>query len=712
MALHTGGFMAIGARLRGILDELFSSADSTDELINELYYDRGYPESVAERIAYGELDMRPGAIAERRQDFAPNMETFYHGGAPEILKFGNDGDPFGSSSTFVSDSPMLANTYVTQPGAGTSTRQGQIYPLAVDTRDFMSTSARGQNWEDMQGLSVYDPYEKLYVVNDGVLLGSERARSFDTDQLAELAAGEGAPGIIIDDVVDIGPNFRAAKKAYRGNADLFQDFLRLEEGAKVAAINDQSRMRSLLGAAFDPEYTGSNILGDRAIPVAGAGLLAAAAMAPEEAEAGVIKAFGREFDPRFDKRAKEQEKLRDTTYTIEERGTQDAPRIPLADLEGRPFVTTMSDRTQAGGLLTGINDVALDRPINLQGGQGFMFENPGMTWASAPGVVTQIMNKAVEAGENPIYMPFRMAPTGGDFATMTGETMLSYASSNMNKTQKKELDKAVKGFVTKGSVVDGKRVGAGLKIKDWKGVDDPRSVDAFRNAPDTLRKELMNMIDVNFRNKGGLSIGQARLAVTEPGQANALDARIQNIGEIFTDRDIITESGHPSYPAGVPGQGLGRTDQEVSIFELLPDARYGKQQKPVKDAQRPTAREIRALTMKPYAGRVTEDILRGLEARGVNVNANPLATAAAVSAGAELEGLLSQLPEKDEEAYSYGDILPIKRALDPEEREGILGGYSPAYTGIVEDLVEGLLTFKTQAEQGLYNPTAATEFLL
>jgi hypothetical protein len=483
-------------------------------------------------------------------------------------------------------------------------------------------------------------------------------------------------------------------------------------GARDKAVFDPRDIRSLLGAAFDPEYTGSNILGDRAIPVAGAGLLAAAAMAPEEAEAGVIKTFGREFDPRFDKRALEQEKLRDTTYTIEERGTQDAPRIPLADLEGRPFVTTMSDRTQAGGLLTGINDVALDRPINLQGGQGFMFENPGMTWASAPGVVTQIMNKAAEAGENPLYMPFRMAPTGGDFATMTGETMLSYASSNMSKAQKKELDKAVKGFVSKGAMVKGKRVGAGLKIKDWKGVDDPRSVDAFRNAPDSLRKELMNMIDVNFRNKGGLSIGQARLAVTEPGQANALDARIQNIGEIFTDRDIITESGHPSYPAGVPGQGLGRTDQEVSIFELLPDARYGEKQKAVKDPQRPTAREIRALTMKPYAGRITEDILRGLEARGVNVNANPLATAAAVSAGAELKGLLSQLPGKDEEAYSYGDILPIKRALDPEEREGVLGGYSPAYTGIVEDLVEGLLTFKTQAEQGLYNPTAATEFLL
>jgi hypothetical protein len=548
--------------------------------------------------------------------------------------------------------------------------------------------------------SVFAGYPSPYAEGGNVmpllLRGDYIQRADAFDLRPEISGREGQR--ILNETLE-GMGYAGSKAGERGSL------------APEVVTFDPRNVRSLF-AAFDPEYKGSNILGDRAIPVAGAGLLAAAAMAPEEAEAGVIKAFGREFDPRFDKRAKEQEKLRDTTYMIEERGTQNAPRIALADLEGRPFVTTMSDRTQAGGLLTGINDVALDRPINLQGGQGFMFENPGMTWASAPGVVTQIMNKAAEAGENPLYMPFRMAPTGGDFATMTGETMLSYASTNMSKAQKKELDKAVRGFVSKGSMVDGKRVGDGLKIKDWKGVDDPRSVDAFRNAPDSLRKELMNMIDVNFRNKGGLSIGQARLAVTEPGQADALDARIQNIGEIFTGRDIVTESGHPSYPAGVPGQGLGRTDQEVSIFELLPDARYGKKQKPVQDPQRPTAREIRALTMKPYAGRITEDILRGLEARGVNINANPIVTAAAVAAGQEAEGLLAQLPEKDTDEFNYGDILPIKRAKDPEQQEGLLGGYSPAYTGIVEDMVEGLLKFSTQAKRGLYNPTAATEFLL
>jgi len=613
----------------------------------------GYPREVAERIVSGDLPMDTASRMQRAEamGFDPT-DVQYHGTEADITQFRPSAKGKMGPGVYTTPSPSKASVFAGYPSP--YAEGGNVMPLLL----------RGD-----------------YI---------KRADAFDLRP--EISGKEGQR--ILNETLE-GMGYAGSKAGERGSL------------APEAVTFDPRNVRSLF-AAFDPEYKGSNILGGAATAAVGAGLLAA----PEDAEAGVIKTFGRAFDPRFDPRVKEQEKLRDTTFTIEERGTQDAPRVPLSDLEGRPFVTTMSDRTQAGGLLTGIGDVALDRPINLQGGQGFMFENPGMTWASAPGVVTQIMNKAVEAGENPLYMPFRMAPTGGDFATMTGETMLSYASTNMSKAHKKELDKAVKDFVSVGTVKDGVRKNAGLKIKGWKGVDDPRSVEAFRSAPDPLRKELMKMLDVNFRNKGGLSIGQARLAVTEPGQADALDARIQNIGEIFTGRDIVTESGHPSYPAGVPGQGLGRTDQEVSIFELLPDARYGEKQKPVQDPQRPTAREIRALTMKPYAGRITEDILRGLEARGVNVNANPIVTAAAVAAGQEAEGLLAQLPQKDTEAYNYSDVLPIKRSKDPEEREGLLGGYSPAYTGIVEDMVEGLLKFSTQAKRGIYNPAAATEFLL
>jgi len=697
--------MAIGSRLRGIIDELIAT---------------GYPDQVAERIAKGDLDMRTDAIIERQQDMFPTAA--FHGGGDDIRVIDPNRVTSGKTANtgfFMSSSPVNAASY--------ADRAGNIMPLAVDARGFDVVNAGGNEWNRIVNPDYFLGGERLATFGelpgyrgtmdlDRGIFDLNVVRNFDTDELARTARRFKSPGLIVKDVQDIGPNYKAFDPAFEAMTGLklgdegYQEALD-QFSADTIVASDPTRVRSLF-AAFDPEYKGSNILGDRAIPVAGAGLLAAAAMAPEEAEAGVIKTFGREFDPRFDKRATEQEKLRDTTFTIEERGTQDVPRIALSDLEGRPFVTTMSDRTQAGGILTAIDDVALDRPINLQGGQGFMFENPGMTWASAPGVVTQIMKAARETGEDPLYMPFRMAPTGGDFATMTGETMLSYAASNMAKETKKELDKAVTEFVSKGTVKDGVRKNDGLKIKGWKGVDDPRSVQAFRNAPDPLRKELMNMIDVKFRKKGGLSVGQARLAVTEPGQANALDARIQNIGEIFSNNDVITQSGHPSYPQGVPGQGLGRTDQEVSIFDLLPNARYGDAQKPVKDPVRPTAREIRALTMKPYTGRITDDILRGLEARGVNVNANPIVTAAAVAAGQEAEGLLAQLPQKDSEAYNYSDLLPIKRSKDPEAREGLLGGYSPAYTGVVEDMIEGLLKFSTQAKRGIYNPAAASEFLL
>jgi len=694
---------------------MFSSADNEYDLVTELQYERGYPPTVAERIAYGDLDMRPEAIAERRKDFAPNMETFYHGGAPDINSFpGFDDRGFPRDATFVSDSKLLANTYVGQPNAMEmlgGRQRGQIYPLAVDTRDFMQTSARGQNWENMQNLDVFDPRQGIFVIDDGRPFFAKDRRSFDTDQLMEFALGEEAPGIIIDDVVDIGPNFNAARKAYRGNPDLYQDFLRLEEGSKVAAITDPTRIRSLFGAAFDPEYTGDNLLGSLAAGALGLTAL----MAPEESEAGVIKSFGRNLDPRFDKRVNEQLKLMENQYMIDDRGTVNPDRIALSSLEGRPIITSMADRTQAGGLLTGINDVVFESPINLQGGQGFMFENPGMVWASAQNPVNQIMAAAdLFKGENPLFAPWRMAPSGGDFATMTGETMLEYAKASMTKDQKADLDEMIRGFETKGTwdKKTQRYKNKGLKVDGWKGIDDPGARELFRGLPDAVRKELMDRMDKKFRNKGGLGIGEARSAVLDPLQATALDGRIQNIGEIFRGEDIIMNSGHTSYPRGVPGQGLGYTDQDVGIFELIPDARLGEKQKLVGDPLRPTSNELRALQMKPYYGRVTEDILRGLEARGVNVNANPMATMAAITAGQELEGLMAQLPEKDTENYSYSDLLPIKRSLDPEEREGLLGGFSPAYTGVIEDMVEGLLKFKTQAEQGIYNPNAAAEFLL
>lgn len=287
------------------------------------------------------------------------------------------------------------------------------------------------------------------------------------------------------------------------------------------------------GAVKEAAYWMSQTIDDLKGGLAGAALLGGMT-ASDDADAGVIRQVGKAFDPRFDPRKKEADRLGSLFTEVDPRGTQDAPRIPLSSLEGRDFVTSMSDRTDAGATLSHINGVELPYQINLQGGQGFMFENPGMVWASGKNPVNQILKAA--DGEDTLYLPWRMAPTGGDFATKTGETMLSFASANMTKKAKQRLDTLIKE-----------------KIPEWKGVDAPEAIGQWRDAKDVIRKALMNDMDVSFRDDGGLSIGEARLAVTDPNQMLARDGGIMNIGEIEGGKSPILDSGHPSYPWGCRG---------------------------------------------------------------------------------------------------------------------------------------------------------------
>lgn len=327
------------------------------------------------------------------------------------------------------------------------------------------------------------------------------------------------------------------------------------------------------------------------------------------------------FDPRFDERAKEQAKLQDLTTTVEKRLVDDVPELYLPDYEGQGFVSSMSDRTAAGGLLTDINGVPLKRPIDLRGGQDYMFENPGQVWASAEQPVRAIMMQAAAAkaltGKDPLMLNWRMAPSGGDFAHMTGETMLSFAESNMGKGAKKSLDKEIKNF-----------------IPDWKGIDSPDSISQYRELPDAARKALKNVMDKKFRDEGGLGLGEARLSVADPRQLTAPEGYLMNVGRIFADKPMIEQSGHPSYPKGVPGEGIGRLADDRSLFELNPrefppeknirallanpeTARSAYENLPdimtargIPDPRAPRQTDTRALQMKPYYGILTEELLR------------------------------------------------------------------------------------------------------
>lgn len=304
-----------------------------------------------------------------------------------------------------------------------------------------------------------------------------------------------------------------------------------------------------------------------------------------------------EFDPRFDnKRKTDIQKISNTTPVVEQLNKTTPPTVSLADFEGRPFITSMSDRTAAGGDLLGVNDVMFKRPVHLYGGQDYMFNNPNQVWASAQSAVKPMLENAQllkeVTGQNPLYIPWRMAPSGGDFAHMTGESMIAHAEAAMGKTDKKALNNAIKNL-----------------LPSWKGVDSAESIAQYRSAPKTVRDSIMQIMDRDFRDLGSLNYGQARLSVTDPRQINAMEGGIQNIGEIFADQPMIMRSGHPSYPRGVAGQGLGTVDKDLNIFELLPNV---VKERGIANPRNPSDPDLRAMQMKPYSGIITAKMLRDL----------------------------------------------------------------------------------------------------
>ena len=316
----------------------------------------------------------------------------------------------------------------------------------------------------------------------------------------------------------------------------------------------------------------------------------------------VVKQGIDEFDPRFDKRVNEQQRLEDLIVEKIYNQSPDAPQMKLSDLEGRDFITTYSDRTDAGGSIVGINGVELASEQPLLGGQDFMFNNPEL-WASAKTPINAILKAA--GGDDVLYLPHRMAPSGSDFSSMTGGTMIRYAQANMDKSTIKDFDTAMS------------------KINPmWPGLESDDAVKAYQAMPDTHRKAMHSAMDVQFRNRGGLNIGEARLSIADPRQINAREGGIMNVGEIHGSKPLV-KVDHPDYPYGIQGEGLGTLeDQPMTIFDLLPDARIGADQRRVGDAVdtvNPSGPDIRALQMKPYRGTITPEILKKLQDRGIDV---------------------------------------------------------------------------------------------
>lgn len=247
------------------------SQSSVDDLIKE-----GYPESVARRIASGELDMSPQARLARQQSMFP--EIMYHGGSNDILNINTNQVGRGKTANtgfFAASRPEMASSYAPS--------QGAVYPLAVNTSGFDVVDAGSSRWNDITSPDYYfggQTPATLEAVKERVpgmftgdrdlsenyfnLTGATR-NTFDTDELARFARRTGSPGLLVRNVSDFGPNassFRASAEGVRPDIsdEAMKSYLDNLTG-DVAVSVDPNRVRSLLSAAFDPEYTGPNIMG-------------------------------------------------------------------------------------------------------------------------------------------------------------------------------------------------------------------------------------------------------------------------------------------------------------------------------------------------------------------------------------------------------------------------------------------------------------------
>ena len=271
------------------------------------------------------------------------------------------------------------------------------------------------------------------------------------------------------------------------------------------------------------------------------------------------------YDPaEFEVKVRDKPATEATRGLYEEKsGVQQPPEINIQDLIGRPFITSMADRTAAMRRLLGVNNTMFDQPVELLGGQDFMFDptTGGLVWASEPGVVTNLQNMARvladKYGVDPLYIPFRMKGSGSDFSTMTGDTMMRYAAANLGKRDLARVNKAL---------------GESLPwTEKFAGIETPVGEQQYRDLPGKYRVDMARMLG-DLVPEGGLTIGQTRLLIADPSQVDAPKFAVQNVGIIDPSRDPILGSGHPSFFGGLPGQGMGVLDApDINVMELLPE---------------------------------------------------------------------------------------------------------------------------------------------
>lgn len=309
----------------------------------------------------------------------------------------------------------------------------------------------------------------------------------------------------------------------------------------------------------------------------------------------------RELPANLEGRKREVPRVQALTVDTSVPRVEEVPEVSIFDLEGQPFVTSMSDLSAAGDEVLAINDVPLNMSVARQGGQDYMFNNDAV-WAADRNSAASHMGLAArlrdETGQDPLYFPWAMGPKAIDFSHMPRELMLQYLAAQRGRRARNALSRDVRDVVP-----------------EFRDVDDPASLAVFREATGRQRTQLNRLLD-SMRAEDGMGIGEARLAMSDTEQLGVPLTSLRNVGRIDA-RGALGQSNHPSYNTAIPGEGVGRLRENIGVLELLPELSRGLNDPfafPVGVVKgRPSP--LRAMQMRPYGGIITEGMLRAAESR-------------------------------------------------------------------------------------------------
>ena len=356
-------------------DDIAGAAKELEEKV-------GFPESVANRIASGELPMDEASRLKRAQEQGYGDEL-YHGSTHNILEFNGRGNPQNDwgEGTYLSDSTHdISRNYSGTQGADFQSRwfeekerleadydmgkrpdlddgdgsfddwkareeainkfkgenDGVIYPVRVKQEglfnisdeiprpDYMEMAQEemgipGKNWVDM----TQEESDRVWELADEFQADDPNSTAMSLFEMGQEydVRPEDIPHP--DDVVSWNGLRHELREVYGedelGNSvtsgTLVGDVMRRQGGKGVVDTTTPDRFDSMeagnhtiifpgnenqirsVNAAFDPEYTGSNIMGNATVPMLGAtaglsggGLLAASLTAPQVKDSGMISA--------------------------------------------------------------------------------------------------------------------------------------------------------------------------------------------------------------------------------------------------------------------------------------------------------------------------------------------------------------------------------------------------------------------------------------